>query len=363
MSRKRILLLSPYDALSHRYWRHGMEENLPEYEWHTISLPPRHFPWRIRGNPVSLSGMLASALAEYKPDILLCTSATDLATIRGLFPELSRIPNILYMHENQFVFPESRHSNGLLEAKMVQIYAALAADKVLFNSQWNRISFLEGADRLLAGMPEKTPFNFSERIAQKADILPVPLASDVCQSAPGQTSVSDINLLWNHRWEHDKNPEMLLLVARALEQTTLDWSLNVCGETFRQIPPAMQQLKAEFQHRIRHWGYLEKRSDYLALLIKCNFVLSTALQEFQGIAVIEAAASDCIPVLPERLSYPEYFPREFLYPSSPENPEMEARACVETIRQLSQQAPKQTLRQDLQWNTLGKQYLKALNPG
>ncbi len=49
----RILLLSAYDAVSHRLWREGLVAALPEHNWTVLALPPRHFRWRIRGNSLS----------------------------------------------------------------------------------------------------------------------------------------------------------------------------------------------------------------------------------------------------------------------------------------------------------------------
>ena len=49
----KILLLSAYDAMSHRYWRQGVVENLDQHDWTVLSLPPRHFSWRVRGSSLS----------------------------------------------------------------------------------------------------------------------------------------------------------------------------------------------------------------------------------------------------------------------------------------------------------------------
>ena len=42
----RILLLSAYDAESHRYWREGLVSRFPEHHWQVLRLPPRYFNWR-----------------------------------------------------------------------------------------------------------------------------------------------------------------------------------------------------------------------------------------------------------------------------------------------------------------------------
>ncbi len=52
---------------------------------------------------------------------------------------------------------------------------------------------------------------------------------------------------------------------------------------------------------------MENKREYQALLQQSNVVLSTALHDFQGIAVLEGVAAGCIPVVPNRLAYPELF--------------------------------------------------------
>ncbi|MFP4511286.1 MAG: glycosyltransferase [Spirochaetaceae bacterium] len=60
-----------------------------------------------------------------------------------------------------------------------------------------------------------------------------------------------------------------------------------------------------------HWGYACDRDTYRRLLSACDIVVSTAVQENFGIAVVEAVGAECIPVLPKRLSYPEIIPARY----------------------------------------------------
>ena len=80
----RVLLLSAYEAVSHRYWANSLMAEVNEVDWTLLSLPPRYFSWRIRGNPLSWW------LKEYERlnqpyDVVLATSMVDIATLVGLF--------------------------------------------------------------------------------------------------------------------------------------------------------------------------------------------------------------------------------------------------------------------------------------
>ena len=59
--------------------------------------------------------------------------------------------------------------------------------------------------------------------------------------------------------------------------------------------------------RVVHFGYADE-ARYGALLRQAALVVSTAVHEFFGIAVVEAIYCGCCPVLPCRLAYPELIP-------------------------------------------------------
>jgi glycosyltransferase involved in cell wall biosynthesis len=62
-----------------------------------------------------------------------------------------------------------------------------------------------------------------------------------------------------------------------------------------------------------HFGYVKSKHEYIKWLKQGDIVISTANHEFFGMSVIEAVRAGCRPLLPDRLSYPELFPKEFLY--------------------------------------------------
>jgi glycosyltransferase involved in cell wall biosynthesis len=124
--------------------------------------------------------------------------------------------------------------------------------------------------------------------------------------------------VWPHRWEHDKGPEELLEIAdRHAER--LDLRFIVLGERFRRVPAALETFLDRHAERIDHAGFVEDRRAYWRQLERADWVLSTALHEFFGIAVVEALLAGCLPWLPARLSYPEIVPDEAIA-SSPLDP-------------------------------------------
>lgn len=362
----KILLLSAYDAESHAYWRKGLYQAFPEHDWTTLTLPARHFSWRIRGNSLTWSQREDSANVLAQPyDLCIATSMVDLATLRGLVPNLSRVPTLLYFHENQFAYPLSENPSGSknsdpktetksrtelkagqrnaghknVEPQMVQIYSALAADSLCFNSDFNRQTFLTGVSDLLKKLPDGIPNNIPTRLRGKSHVVPVGLLSELQNTdthkqiiekpsteTPEQQKQSELTPLtnsksttfvWNHRWEYDKGPDRLLAFINAMPSDQ-PLTFHILGQSFRKKPKEFEEIKKRLSERnwLGQWGYIESKEEYQHVLTDSQYVLSTAIHDFQGLSILEAVASGCIPLLPNRLVYPEVFTSDYLYDSS-----------------------------------------------
>ena len=103
----------------------------------------------------------------------------------------------------------------------------------------------------------------------------------------------------------------------ALEDRGIDFRLALMGENFGKIPDAFRTARKRFKDKILQYGYVSERGEYEKWLKRGALVISTAIQENFGIAVVEAILMGCIPLLPGRLSYPEILPsayhEHFLY--------------------------------------------------
>lgn len=325
----KILLLSAYDAMSHRYWREGLVAQFPQFQWTTLTLPARFYSFRVLGNPLSFTNQYQQQLSE-KYDLLIATSMVDITTLRGIFTSMANTPLWLYCHENQFAYPESslqkqqaneQQLHTRVQAQMTFLYSCLAADKISFNSQWNLNSSRQGLKQLLNKLPERNESEMVQKIYSKASVLPVPLFDGPTNAMPSHREAglekTRLKIVWNHRWEYDKGPSYLgAFVIECIKQDIpCDFYIN--GQQFRSQPEAFKEIKenliASKNACLVSFGFIESRDEYIRTLERCDVVVSTSLHDFQGLSVLEAVQHGCIPLLPNNLVYPEIFSSNYLY--------------------------------------------------
>lgn len=305
-----VLVLEPYYGGSHRQFLSNIRTLPFQIEWQTLSA--HNWKWRMRLS----APLFAEALREMdrRFDRIICSPFLDVATFRGLAPQWVRdVPVLTYFHENQFVYPVQVEDKRDLHFAITNMTTALSSDSLAFNSDYNLTTFLTGIRELLKKSPDMKMDDPCQAIRAKSGVLPpgidFSLIDDVQERVPEGPSL----ILWNHRWEHDKNPERFFEALFELDRQGLDFRIVLLGESFRHIPPVFDEARERLSHRIMHSGFLSDRKEYIHWLKQCTTVVSTALHEFFGLAIIESVRAGCRPLLPRRLSYPELFPDEFLY--------------------------------------------------
>jgi len=277
-------------------------------------------------------------------DALFVTSLMSASDLRALLPAGFRDkPMVLYMHENQAAYPAGQGGEDPRDVHflLTNITSCAAADHVLWNSDWNRRSFLEGAAKLCAHSRDGKLNDVPPNIMAKSEVVwppvefgvPSPPGSAGRKQGAGQAEEvlqDSTRVVWPHRWEHDKGPDELLDIARRYTHShNLRWI--ILGEQYDRIPPAMQTFAQELRDHIDHIGYVDDRDEYRQWLSRADWVLSTARHEFFGIAVVEALMMGALPWLPQRLSYPELLPSE-AHGLSPMNPPHDPDALRIAIR-------------------------------
>ncbi len=330
-----ILLLSAYDAASHQYWRQSLAAQFPEHNWTQLALPPRHFNWRLRGN--SLSWAFSQRELLSRPyHLVIATDMVDLSALRGMVPSLGAIPTLVYFHENQYAYPASDDQHPSVEPRVLNLYTALCADRILFNSDYNRRTFLEGVAQLLRRLPDEVPDGLVVHLSARSQVLPVPVQADCFARERNKARL--LTLVWNHRWEYDKGPDRLLAALQLFCAGKQPFRLHLVGQQFRQRPPVFDDIRrlVNANNAVGEWGYVRSRERYLDLLRDSHLVLSTALHDFQGLSVLEAVAAGCLPLVPRREAYPEWFGDAACYSSEPEQIQQEARALAERLTALAE---------------------------
>ncbi len=357
---KRILVLSSYHSDISVYWSARLGELFPEANLRLVTLPPQNFTWRVRGSALRFIHQEAAALND-SYDLLLATSHCELATLRGLCPGLALIPAVVCFLDNPFALAEGHRASGGTDAQMNALYAAECADQCWFNSRHNLTSFMSGVAALLDKQPDEAPPGVVASLLSKSVVLPIPLSEDVFGEASGPQGDSELRILWNHRWGFDKGPERLLAFAKAIKQSDLRAKLVLVGPRNEQIPMSMAELIENHGDLIAFNQPVTDRKLYKACLAQADVVLSTARQDFQGIDVMEAAAMGCIPLLPDRLSYPEYFPELARFHSIPDA-DQEASNAVALLRQwIAEGFPASPDLQGLKVERLVEKYQDALD--
>ena len=273
----------------------------------------------MHGGAITLAHRFLEQRKRY--DLILASDMLDLTTFLALTRNATAAtPTALYFHENQLAYPWSpkdadRENGRDLHYAFINYASALAADTLYFNSDYNRRSFLSALPRFLERYPDHQNESTVASITEKSEVLP--LGIDLKRFDEYKPKIPSKNseplILWNHRWEYDKNPFGFLRAIYALAEKKLPFKLALLGEAFKDEPPYFKEAKEKLSDRIVQYGRAESFDEYAKRLWQADISLVTSNQDFFGGSVVEAAYCDCHLVLPNRLAYPEHFDDRSLF--------------------------------------------------
>jgi glycosyltransferase involved in cell wall biosynthesis len=317
----KILALNPFHGGSHQAFletwiRHS------RHEFEVVTQPATRWKWRMRQSAVAFADECNRRHADQPvPDVIFTTDMLSLAEFRGLCPRWSNIPVVVYFHENQLTYPDNPDRSDPhktrppvdMQPAFSNFCSALAANAVWFNSDYHRQEYLSATTDWLLRMPDGDLDQFVDNIRQKSCVQHpgIELLSGCGNGRPENPTNGLPHIVWVGRWEHDKRPQVFFSALRLLKAGGLDFRLSVLGEAHAHQPDCFVKAQSEFADNIDAWGFQPCRADYERVLLNGDIVVSTAVHEFFGIAVVEAVTAGCCAVVPNALAYPEVLGSEF----------------------------------------------------
>lgn len=318
MVKKKILLIEPYYGGSHQRFLDGLTDHI-DAQFTLMSLPARKWKMRMQlAAPWFINELSKLPSAERSFDTVLFSSFIDVAVFKAMAASLEgwnqHCRYLTYYHENQFCYPGFLDTHTSHQFTSINFTTALVSDSIAFNSEYNRRCFLEHCGRYLDKAVDMQLGDSITDLHKKSLILYPGIDFTLLDRVDRRFSPNAAKtIVWNHRWEHDKNPEEFFSTLYRLQDRGIDFKLCMLGQSFKHRPECFDEARERLENTIVHWGYVDDIEQYFHKLTASDIVVSTALHEFFGIAVIEAVRAGCVPVLPNRLAYPEIFEDRYLY--------------------------------------------------
>ncbi len=244
----RILALEPWYGGSHRTFLDGLTGH-SRHEIDTITMSARFWKWRMHGGAVTMARKAEHLYkGKQKPDLIFASSMVNLPAFLALTrDDLGGVPVVMYMHLKTAA--HIRDKSSVLH---------LGLD-------------LRGHDKYAS-------------------------AYEGHAWGPGMKPPI---VLWNQRWEYDKDPEAFFRVMNRLDDSGHTFRLILAGEHFEEQPREFEKAFERYAERILHYGYAEDFREYSRLLHRADLVVSTSQHEFFGISMLKPFTADvtrCCPI-------------------------------------------------------------------
>lgn len=305
-----VLLVEPWRSGSHGAWVDGVVAR-SGHRVRVVDHPDGPWRWRVRGAALTLAEAVAADVDRHgRPDALLVSGGlVDVAALLGAARRaVGDAAVVTYLHETQLVVPPGPHDRPDDALALVGWTSAAVSDRVVFNSPFHRDAFWAAVPPLLDRLAHDQPHHhLVAPVRARCSVVPVGLDAARLASAARRSDDGPPLVLWNHRWDHDKDPGAGFAALVRLAAEGVAFRLAVTGENRRPDPREVRRALDRLGDRVVHVGHLP-RADYEALLLRADVVVSTARHELFGVAVAEAVAAGAVPVLPRRQAYPDLVP-------------------------------------------------------
>ena len=304
-----ILYIEPYLAKSHLSWFEGLKKH-SKHSFDLLSLPSRKWKWRMHGGAISISESFNNLDTTY--DLIICSDFLNLPVFKSLSAKhIGKTPIIVYYHENQVSYPWSPEDKDISLNRDFHYYfinqtTSLSSSWNYFNSQYHLDSYIDGLSKYLSTMPDYKNLETLDAIKLKSSVLHLGLDFDKFENNKIKKNNHKPIILWNHRWEYDKNPELFFKALIEIKNRDIDFELLLLGERFSDFPHIFNEGIRLLKDNIITSEY-SSFEDYKKWLWMADILPVTSNQDFFGISVMEAIYCKTYPILPNRLSYKELY--------------------------------------------------------
>jgi tRNA G18 (ribose-2'-O)-methylase SpoU/glycosyltransferase involved in cell wall biosynthesis len=319
---------------SHQTWAEGYQRAASKNKIHSVHLEI------ISGDRWKFRMLIAAAELESKiaidDDIVVVDGMLDASLLVALIKSNrpSNAPKIfVYLHENQLTTPFPSQDRDVKNQThwhygMAHLRSLMVADGFIFNSQTHKEAFAGALPTIINEQSPRDTVQWylnraHELLDTKCTVLNNGLELDELVSlvnSKKRTRTQDISvdrkipcILWNARLEEDKNPGAFLdmlhqVKRRQKEQRIVAFRLIILGADSSKEKRWENRIRKEFAKELVHFGWCTNRKEYAQWLHKSDIIVSTANHETFGISIVESVFCGSLPLLPNRLSYPELFP-------------------------------------------------------
>lgn len=331
-----VLLLESYYGGSHKTFIDQLSDWIIDWGWEvkTFTLQPKHWRTRLQLSHLEIAEKLNHYLEEENPNkdelVIIGNSLMDSAALKSLLlPEFRKVPFWVYFHENQMTYPIDKRSpvkdrDIVLQEHVLPAFhlnQVITADQLIFNSQFTLKDTFQKLEQFLFTRQVKLDLKILNEARKKTAVIPVginPCPPDCKLPWTKRTP----RILWNHRWEYDKGPREFFSVVEEVFKTDSKINLSLLGENNRDKEGIFEEFRKKHSGRIYQFGFLERKDAYWKELGSCRILPVTSIHDFLGLSVLEGISAGVIPLLPNRLVYPELLPmalhEKLLYEGSPD---------------------------------------------
>lgn len=123
-----------------------------------------------------------------------------------------------------------------------------------------------------------------DEIEPKCEIAYFPIGFDRMPVRNVKSDADVLHLIWPHRWEHDKNPQLFADVLIELCDRSVPFQVSIIGEQFQERPKCFDAIRQIIGDRMLNFGHLN-RDKYYECLLSGDIVVSTAIHEFYGVSM------------------------------------------------------------------------------